>query len=84
MPRRCRYPPWSYRGKAELCQPEVTLTSRPHVYRRQMHHLITKNLCWRIRMSNQSSTELAGGRKGHVEVTSWQSVPSTKVITAET
>lgn len=35
-------------------------------------------------MSNQSSTELAGGSKDHVEVTSWQSVPSTKVITAET
>lgn len=35
-------------------------------------------------MSNQSKTDLAGGRKGHVEVTSGESVPSTKVITAET
>lgn len=35
-------------------------------------------------MSNQSKTELAGGRKGHMEVMSWESVLSAKVITAET
>lgn len=62
-------------GKAELCQPEVTLT--PRLPDASPDH--KGFVCQRIRMSNQSKTELAGGRKGHVEVTSWESVPSAKV-----
>lgn len=52
MTRLMQAPMLGLQGEKELCQPEVTLTSRLHIYRGQMRHLIPRNLSWGKRMNN--------------------------------